>query len=147
MSIINQNQRNATRNQSTLDISYKTVFIFDNRFDSADFKNNTAGSLNLLPASLVCRNTAAPAQVIPATVDNLADVIAITGNEEILTLAAAGTLNISICTKGTIDGLNLSLPAGVTLNTVVGTRILRDVLESLGFHIDTSATEHTKPDN
>ena len=54
---------------------------------------------------------------------------------------------INIGTKGTIDGNALTLPTGVTLNTMVGDKTLGDVLEGIGFHVDTSTVEHTDFDN
>ena len=74
-------------------------------------------------------------------------LIATFSDEGESTIEANGTKNINICTKGTIDGTALSLPEGVTLETAVGNKTLSDVLEGLGFHIDTSTIENTKIEN
>ena len=140
-------QRNATRNQSTADFQLKRVFIFDNRFKEGAFKNTTAAAITLLPASLVARDTAIVDGFKPVTAANLADVIGISANEQSIDLVVNGTTNINICTKGTIEAIHLALPATVTLNTAIGNKTLKDVLEGLGFHIKENTLEMTKFDN
>jgi hypothetical protein len=84
---------------------------------------------------------------IPVTSSNLADVIGVVAIEGVNALGSGDSIACNICTKGTIDGNLLTLPSGVTLETVVGNKELRDVLESLGLHVDTSTVENTKFDN
>ena len=141
-------QTTATRNQSTAVISHsKRVFIFDNRFKEGVFKNTTAGPFTIAHGMLVARSKTVANGFIPVTADNLADVIGISAIEGSVELAATNETNMNIGTKGTIDGNFLILPATVTLNTVVGEKTLNDVLESLGFHVDTSSVENTKIEN
>lgn len=249
-------QVNVTRNQSTLIVTLEHVFLFGNQFNGGDYKNNTAGEVDLEPYSLVARDVgaketasfvfnatkltagetmiiggltytstgdsevdevalafagladgavsgqgtalgvytgklvgystglvtagttvlftssvfgpvadlvatgtgAAPAitivqgvaavadQLIPITADNLADVIGISANTEAITQAAAAVDNINYGVKGTIAEEKLVFPGGVTLDTSVGNKTLRDVLEDIGFHLE-GATENTKSDN
>lgn len=147
MGEIQGTQRNATRNQSTVDYDRKQICIWDNRFVEGIFKNTTAGSITLVPGNLVARSITVVNGFIPVTIDNLADVIGIAVQEGDVVLAASATSNINIVVSGGIDGGTLSLPAGVTLNTVVGGKVLKDVLNSLGLHIGEGATDHTKLDN
>jgi len=91
--------------------------------------------------------TAVANGLIPVTSGTLANTIGVAAVDGEVLLANAESLNINYCTKGNIDGLQLVLPAGVTLETVVGAKTLRDVLESLGLHVDTSTVENTKFDN
>lgn len=85
---------------------------------------------------------------IPVTSSNLADIIGVTAVESgPVTLPDSESLNINIGTKGTIDGNMLVLPSGVTLATVVGNKTVQDILEGIGFHVDTSSVENTKFDN
>lgn len=250
-------QRNVTRNQSTADFLEKRVFVFDNRFVEAIYKNTTGADLTLETGMLVARalgtyesayvlfnatplsagqtvilggltytSTAATSQsqlaaafanldagattgagtvtgaysgsltgfstagvvggnsvvftatatgnatnlaqtgtgaastitvtagvttsangVIPVTSANLADTIGIVKSDSAFLLNNSDSLAINYGTKGTIDGNMLVLPAGVTLETVVGNKTLRDVLESLGLHVDTSSVELTNYDN
>lgn len=145
MSRVEINQRGNDRNQSTIDIQHNRVFIGDNAYTDATFTNNTASELILQPYSLVVRNTA-DGNVIPATTANLANVIGIVATLQDITLAAAGTTNIAYCHKGKIDETKLELPATVTLDTTVGNKFLRDVLNSLGFDLE-STIENFKYDN
>jgi hypothetical protein len=142
------NQRNVTRNQSTADYEVKRIFIFDNRFENGTYLNNDAeDNITLEAGMLVARNTSVAGGLIPVKSSNLANVIGIAAYEGSIELAPTETAVTAYATKGTIDGNKLVLPATITLNTTVGSKSLRDVLEGLGFHIDTSSVEHTKFDN
>jgi hypothetical protein len=141
------NQRNVTRNQSTADYQIKRIFVFDNRFESGNYLNNSGATATIEAGMLVARSTTVAGGLIPVTSANLANVIGIAALEGAVDLANAATLSITYGTKGTIDGNQLVLPATVTLDTVVGQKTLRDVLEGIGFHVDTSSVEHTKFDN
>ncbi|MES2287260.1 MAG: hypothetical protein V4547_16330 [Bacteroidota bacterium] len=142
------NQRNATRNQSTADFqSTIPVFIFNNRFTYGIFKNTSGAELTLKRGMLVARSLTVVNGLIPVDDTNLADVVGIAAVEEDVVLANNASVNINMCVKGTVDGTALVLPAAVTLDTVEGNKTLRDVLEAVGFHIDTTSVEHTKFDN
>lgn len=138
-------QRNVTRNQSTADYAVKRLFIFDNRFTEGIYKNNTLVDITLKTGMLVARGAVAGG-LIPITADNLANTIGIAAQEGDVLLAPNATSNINFCTKGTIMTNHLVLPAGVTLDTMVGNKSLRDLLESIGFHLE-FAVENTKFDN
>lgn len=143
-------QRNVTRNQSTADYSVKKIFIFDNRYKFVQFSNPSGGgaeAVEIESGMLVVRDTTNANGVLAATSANLANVIGVAKLDGKVSVEPGSTLPIDICTKGTIDGNLLVLPATVTLNTTVGTKALTDVLESLGLHVDTSAVEHTNFDN
>lgn len=144
---VNVTQRNATRNQSTADFSVKRIAIFDNRFVPGVFKNNSGGSFTLQAGMLVVRDTAVVNGFLPATAANLADVIGIAVQEGDVVLANNGTTAINIVVSGTVDGNQLTFPATVTLDTVVGNKVLKDVLDNLGLHVDQSSVENTKFDN
>lgn len=147
MSEVKVTQRNATRNQSTADYQSKRIFIFDNRFIEGTYKNNAETDDVLSVGKLCVRDTATANGFIPATNANLANVVGVVDLDGSVTLAENATTNINVCTKGTIDGNLLVLPSGVTLNTTVGSKSLRDVLEAIGLHVDTSTVENTKFDN
>lgn len=140
--------RNVTRNQSTADFSVKRFCIFDNRFVPGIFTNGSGASYDLVPGTLILRDTS-KTNGFKAAVSGttLADVIGISVNEGTITLADAGTANINIVTSGTIDGTQLTFPGGVTLETVVGTKTVKDILNALGLHIDQSTVENTNFDN
>lgn len=140
-------QRNATRNQSTVDITRNNVFTYGNRYREAIFKNNTGGSLTIDSGSLVLRDTTTVANIIPAIAGaTLADVIGILFVDGPITLANNATTNVNYCISGDVDAGLLTFPATVTLNTVVGNKILKDVLTDLGI-VCNNVSEIAKTDN
>jgi hypothetical protein len=145
--MINVNQTNVTRNQSTATYEKKKVFIFDNRYIEGNIYNaSEEDPIVFKPFSLVRRNTTNNHFIPAISGATLADVIGISTNDSDITVEAEGTAYINVCTKGTIDSQYLSLPSGVTLDTTVGNKKLRDVLEAIGFHFEVGV-EHTKFDN
>lgn len=145
---INATQRNATRNQSTVDYSIENIFMYGNRYQTATLNNNTGGEATFTDGFLVLRNTSTPAQIIPAIAGaTLANVIGVLKTDQI-TLADAGTASVNYAIGGDIDISLLQLPATVTLDTVVGTtgKCLRDFLTDLGFVLR-NVTENSKFDN
>lgn len=137
----------STRNQSTVNFETKRLFIFDNRFREGVFKNTGATPFTLSGGILVARDTAVPGGFKPVTADNLADVIGISAYEGSTVLPASETANMNIGTKGTVETREIIFPAGVTLSTAVGNKVLSDVLEGLGFHLQEGTVEMTEFDN
>jgi len=82
----------------------------------------------------------------PATSANLANVIGILKIEGINTMLNTESLNANYCLSGDIDAGMLILPLGVTLDTMVGSKALKDVLTALGFVLN-NVIEGTKFDN
>ncbi len=82
----------------------------------------------------------------PATSATLANVIGILKIEGINTMANAASLKANYCLSGDIDAGMLILPLGVTLDTIVGSKALKDVLTALGFVLN-NVTELSKFDN
>jgi len=145
-------QRSITRNQSTADYEIKHAFIWDNTFQNGSFKNTTGASFVLNECMLVARNTAVAGGLIPVTytdssTNNLADIIGIASQSGDITLASNASTNITYCTGGGVDARYLVLPAGVTLDTTVGNKALRDVIADLGIDLDNTTIEMTKFDN
>lgn len=146
---IDATQRNATRNQSTVDYSLENLFLFGNRYQTATFKNNTGAEATFKSGFLVLRDTTAPANIIPAIAGaTLANVVGILKLDSETTLADAGTTPANYCISGDIDVNLLQLPKTVTLDTVVGTtgKCLRDFLTDLGFVLK-NVVENSKFDN
>lgn len=69
----------------------------------------------------------------PATQANLANVIGILKIEGENEMANAASLPANYALSGDIDTTLLKLPAGVTLDTIVGGKALKDILTALGF--------------
>jgi hypothetical protein len=55
-------------------------------------------------------------------------------------------MSANYATCGDIDATMLVLPIGVTLDSIVGSKALKDVLTALGFQLN-GVTEMTKFDN
>lgn len=94
-------------------------------------ENGTSGTLN---------------GVSPVTQATLANVVGILKIEGVNTMADATTLSANICIDGDIDATNLILPIGVTLDTIVGSKALRDILTGQGFVLN-NVIEGTKFNN
>lgn len=69
----------------------------------------------------------------PATSTNLANVIGILKIDGLVPLADTASVNAYYALSGDIDAGLLILPLGVTLDTVVGSKALKDILTALGF--------------
>lgn len=144
---ITYNQRDVTRNQSTVDYTQEIVFLECNESREAVFLNNTGGDLDLEQGILVRRDISTPGQVIPAIAGaTLADIIGIVRIECPVTLADTETLDINYAFNGTVDSGLLVLPGGVTLDTTVGNKHLVDVLTGLGFN-PKEVTDNSNFDN
>ena len=82
----------------------------------------------------------------PATSANLANVIGVLKIEGQNEMANGASLNANYALCGDIDATMLVLPLGVTLDTIVGSKALKDVLTALGFVLN-NVIESTKFDN
>lgn len=140
-------QRDATRNQSTVDITRKNIFTYGNRYRTAIFSNNTGADLIIDSGSLVLRHASLADTIIPAIAGaTLANVIGVLYVDGPLTLANGATANVNYCISGDVDGGLLTLPATVTLDTVVGAKALKDILTDLGI-VTNVVTEISKTGN
>lgn len=141
-------QRNATRNQSTVDIKIKNIFTYGNRFREAILRNDTGGSVTINNGSLVLRHAVFADTIFPASsaasLPNIIGVLSL--SEDSITLAAGAVANVNYCIGGDVDGGLLSLPATVTLDTVVAGKAVKDLLTDIGI-IANVVTEIAKTDN
>jgi hypothetical protein len=140
-------QRGATRNQSTADYSVNRPFIWNNKFQTGVFTNNSGAQLTLLQCVFVARHLTVAGALIPVTSSNLADIIGIASQEGSIVLANTATANITYCYEGGIDVNLLVMPSGVTLDTMVGNKALRDIIAALGLELDNTTVNLTNFDN
>lgn len=144
-------QRNATRNQSTADYSHKQIFLFDNRYQDGVLANS--GNLSEIPAgSLLKRVASNKLEIVsvadsldPAVVETIVGVLTedVSGQDVQVSFGVKGTVNSGyLLVKGTTDFQTASIDSALSS----GTLTLRDYLERLGFHLE-SSVEHTKFDN
>lgn len=140
-------QRNANRNQSTVDYLAQNIFTYGNRYNTGTFLNNSGASLNAQDGILVTRHATLADTFVPAIAGaTLANVIGILKIEGVVTMADAASVSANYCLSGDIDAGMLILPATVTLDTVVGAKSLKDILTALGFVLN-NVTELSKFDN
>ena len=83
--------------------------------------------------------------ISPATASNIGDVIGILNIDDI-DLADAATANAHYAINGDIDSSLLVLPIGVTLDSIISGKTLKDILTGLGFVIN-NVIENSKFDN
>jgi len=82
----------------------------------------------------------------PATSATLANVIGILKIDGIVTMLDTESVTANYALSGDIDATMLILPLGVTLDSIVGSKALKDILTALGFVLN-NVTECTKFDN
>lgn len=142
---IDATQRDATNNQSTIDILRKNLFLREQRFQKAILANGIAEA-PLTTGMLVIRDVATgKINLTDDTAANLANVIGITYVDP-KTLAANEELEVSYAVQGHVDENLLNLPGAATLDTTVSGKNLRDILTGLGFVLY-NVTENTNFDN
>lgn len=126
-------QRNASRNQSTADFQRNNVFLYGNRYTETTFRNNSGATMTAKAGILVIRHTDA-AEVVPAvsgsTLANVVGFLNVVGENE---MTDGATMTANLCLSGDIDSSLITLPTGVTLDTIVSGKALKDILTALGF--------------
>ena len=115
----------ANNSYSEAQYSDKKVFVFDNRYQNRETTANA-----VVYGGLVARKSAKIVEALTAA--NIAKVVGISASN----VETSGAL--AYATKGTVIENNLTLPVGVTLDTLIGVTglTLRDKLEDLGFHLE-----------
>tara|TARA_R100000951_G_scaffold109183_1_gene106016 strand:+ start:223 stop:651 length:429 start_codon:yes stop_codon:yes gene_type:complete len=136
-------QRNATRNQSTVDISRGNVFLYNNRYQEENLIADAQSLSGLKSGILLVRNGA---NVEPAKAENLTDVIGILKIDGTVDLADGGKLGVYNCISGDIDVSLLTPPNGVVIDDSANGKAIKDVLTGLGFVLF-NVTENSKFDN
>ena len=141
----------STTNQSTVNIERQNLWLSKNRYQTATFINDSGAEATFSSGILVLRDVSTPGQIKPAVAgETLVNVIGIlkTNMDGSITLADDGTADVNYCYKGDIDASLITLPSGVTLETVPtgAAKNLRDILTDLGIVLF-NVTEGSKFDN
>lgn len=136
-------QSNVTRNQSTATYTSSNLILYKPVYGpEIKYKNTSGATLEAISGLLVVRDVSTTGQMKSATDANLADVVGVLLINESISLVANAIVNGQYLTGGEIDETQLVLPATVTLDTVVGTKFLRDILTDLGFTLQ-KIVEHS----
>lgn len=154
------NQTESTRNQSRATYEQKVVFLFDNRYQEEVCWNEEA-TPNVPVGAIVKRyneggNGSCEPIYLSVFVNGSGDENDIHKIIGVLATDFEGQSKpVNVCTKGTVSSNHLMVkkednsgfePANLeAINGATGLR-LRDVLERLGLHLQ-SSVEHTKFDN
>jgi hypothetical protein len=146
----------ATGSYSGALTGYSTGAVVGDSLDTVVFTASTVGNKTDLSATgtgttptftIVGGTAGVDEGFSPATSATLANVIGIlkvTNGAETMENAASVKANYAIC--GDIDAGMLILPNGVTLDSMVGSKALKDILTALGFVLN-NVVEGTKYDN
>lgn len=122
-------------NFRSTNFDYSKIFIWDNRYETATFKNNSGGAAAFEPGTLLARdssdNTIVP--LLAATTANGANIPIGVLHQPVASLANAATLtNISFCTGGDVARDKFIFQAANAFTTVPTgeTRTIEDLLLS-----------------
>ena len=145
----------ATGSYSGALAGYSTGAATTSNLDTVVFTASTVGNKTNLSATgtgtaptftIVGGTSGVDEGFSPATSATLANVIGILKIEGINEMADAASLKANYCISGDIDASMLILPEGVTLDSMVGSKALKDVLTAQGFVLN-NVTECSNFDN
>jgi hypothetical protein len=127
MSDVNQNLEN---NMLTSNYDVSKIFVWDNRYDSAEF-TNSSGSEVTLEAGLVLGRIAATGKVVeldPAGSDGSQFPVGILAQSA--TVANGATVKLTYCVAGDVAEDKVILAYGVDLSDVVSGKTIYDRIGS-----------------
>jgi hypothetical protein len=112
--------------QAIINTDLSKIFIWNNRYSKATYTNSTYAPLTLAAGTVMGR-ISANQQIIPlksAATDGSQTPVGILAND--ITVADGASAEVAFCVSGDVAEEKLIFQGSDTLNTVVGTRILRD---------------------
>jgi len=135
-----------TGNQAIIKTETAKMFVWNNRYEDADYTNGTGDTVVLAKGTLLGR-IHATGKVVPLTsaaVDGSQFPLGVL-NED-WSVEDGATQKVSFCVDGDVVEDKIVLQGADTLDTVVSSRRLRDHLKAQGIKL-VKATEHTAYDN
>lgn len=134
-------------NLKGFDYDQSKIFVFNNRYTGADFRNNTGALADFAPGLVVARNSSG--EIVPFLAAGTLGIqkpigILSNGIEQI----ADATLKAdqSFCHKGDVVESKIYFQDASTLDTIVEERMVKDILQDVGINI-TTTTDMTGFDN
>lgn len=121
-----------TGQQITSDYDLSKIFIWDNRYESDNYVNNSGYSTVNIPAGTVMGRIASSGVLVPclaSAVDGSQFPIGILA-KDVIGLASGATIQCSICIAGDIAAEQIGFFYGDTLDTVVAGRRFRDRIQA-----------------
>lgn len=125
-----------------LDSVVFTASTVGNKTDLAATGTGTAPTFTIINGTTGVDEGFSPAT--PATLANVIGILKVSNG--VTTMANLTSVNANYAMSGDIDASMLILPLGVTLDTIVGNKALKDILTALGFVLN-NVTEMTKFNN
>ena len=140
---------NQTNNQAHFDYDNSKVFICDNRYDTATFRNLTAGALDFKVGTVLGRisSTGKVTEMKSGGTDGSQFPVGILATD-IVQLAATSDIEVSMCISGDVAEEKVLLNDTDTLLTAVDDKIYRDRIgaDTVGIILK-AGTELTNFDN
>jgi len=139
--MIKGTQRNANNSTSTVDYQRSKVFLGSNSFSNGNLKSASAITVkNGTPLFRAADGT------LTVTVD-WSKFVGILSLENDIELAANTPVNVTYCDKGKVNARGVILPSGKTMESVESGSAIKDYIQHIGIHVDTTTRDFTKFDN
>jgi hypothetical protein len=138
-----------TGNQAIIKTDISKIFLWNNRFEAAQYTNGGGAPVTLAEGTLLGR-ISATGKVIPlasAAADGSQFPVGILNEEKIV--APGATIDLFMCVSGDVDSSKVVLAGADTLDTVISGRRIRDRIgsDTVGIKLVAPADELTAYDN
>jgi hypothetical protein len=140
-----------TNSQMTVNTDLSKIFLWNNRYDKAQYTNGTGAAVTLLAGTVLGRITASgkllPLKSAPAIGEEGSEIpLGILAHD--VTVANGATVDLSYCVAGDVAQEKIILQGADTLDTVISARRIRDRItgDTMGIKL-VSGTEMTAFDN
>jgi len=146
MGEIKSNLRVNTGSQAVVDWSKKNIFLGNNTTSKSQIKEPSATALVpviINPGQPLFR---AADETLTSTVDWSKFVGVFFANTP-MTITSATAINSVYCHRGRLNGLNITLPATKTMDSIESGLAIRDYFNAIGFIVDTTTVDFTEFDN
>jgi hypothetical protein len=113
-------------NQITTNIDQSNIFVFNNRYETADYTNSTYDDVEILAGTLMGR-VSATQEIVPldsSASDGSQYPVGILAQDT--TIEGGDTVSLTICVAGDVVEDKVILADGDTMATVISGRSIRD---------------------
>lgn len=142
------NQVLNTGQQAITNYETSKMFVFGNRFASADYTNSGGSPVTIAEGTLLGRISATQKLLPLASAASDGSQFPVGIAKEDTIVAAGATVKITFCIEGDVDESKVILSGADTLNTVISGRSIRDRIgsDTVGIRL-VQSTEMTAYDN
>lgn len=134
----------AGSNNSTSTANYekKKLLLGGNSFSTGTLQN--AAAISVDPGTPLFRSADGKLTLAQTDWTKFVGVIVI---PDTISLSAATPKTVDYCDKGKLNYLGLTLASGETIDTVKSGMTIKDHMQNIGLHLETSTRDFTKFDN